>query len=155
MVTSFALQNVRRENLRCTEVLPSGKRGAGIESANSPGVNSNLAHTRAAMPGDLSSGVSEEPSVSAALERVAIATQGIITKRIDLALLEGQEAVSRILRATALASVGIILASAGWFALIWSVLLVLETSREVRFGVFGLLNVMIAAVLIVLAIRGA
>ncbi len=78
--------------------------------------------------------------MSSALERLVVASQGVVTKRIDLALLEGQEAISRTFRATALTSVGVLLICAAWFALLWCAVLMIGAALPVRLGVFSLLN---------------
>ena len=61
-------------------------------------------------------GATGEPSVSSSLEHLVAGSQGVITKRIDLALLEGQELLSRTLQRAALVGVGMVLAAAAWFA---------------------------------------
>ena len=58
----------------------------------------------------------EEPSVSSSLRHLAAGTQGVITKRIDLALLEGQDLLSRSIERAALVGAGMVLAAAAWFA---------------------------------------
>jgi hypothetical protein len=50
-----------------------------------------------------------EPSVSSSLEHLVAGGQGVITKRIDLALLEGQELLSRSSQRAALVGTGMIL----------------------------------------------
>jgi len=47
-------------------------------------------------------------------------SQGVITKRIDLALLEGQELFSRSIERAALAGAGAVLAAVAWFAQLYS-----------------------------------
>ncbi len=87
-------------------------------------------------------GVAKEPSVSSALERLVVASQGVITKRIDLALLEGQELLSRTLRSAMLASAGMMLALAAWLALVACFVEWVATNStwSLRLGLFGLLN---------------
>jgi uncharacterized membrane protein YqjE len=79
----------------------------------------------------------------------------VITKRIDLALLEGRELLSRTLQSAALVGIGIILAAAAWFAATACVvLLVIPDARWVaRLAGFGLLNGGTAVGLVTLAAR--
>jgi uncharacterized membrane protein YqjE len=100
-------------------------------------------------------GVNGEPSVSSALEHLAAGSQGVITKRIDLALLEGQELLSRTLQRAGLVGAGTLLAVAAWFA--WTVCLVQfvvpDASLVVRLALFALLNGGGAVGLVTLAMR--
>lgn len=86
--------------------------------------------------------VTGEQSVSSSLEHLVAGSQGVITKRIDLALLEGQELLSRSVERGALAGAGLLLAAAAWFAAAGAfVLFVLPDARPViHFAAFGLLN---------------
>jgi len=95
-----------------------------------------------------------EPSVSSALERLLAASQGVVTKRVDLALLEVQEIMSRGVADAVLAGLGVLCVAAGWFALaLCVVLLVAEDATLVeRLGLFALLNT-VAAGLAVLVLR--
>ena len=97
-----------------------------------------------------------EPSVASAIEHLVASSQGVITKRIDLALLEGQDLLSRTLRRAALGAFGMALAAGAWFAVAAClVLLVTPTPNPVlRLAVFGLLNAAGALGLIALAMRG-
>ena len=97
----------------------------------------------------------DEPSVASSLEHLVAASQGVITKRIDLALLEGRELLSRTVRSAALVGLGIVLAAAAWFALAASgVLFALpEESSVVHLAAFALLNGGCAFGLIALALR--
>lgn len=97
-----------------------------------------------------------EPSVSSAIEHVVASSQGVITKRIDLALLEGQELVSRTLQRAVLGVCGMVLAAAAWFAFA-ACLVLLATpggSPLLRLAAFGLLNAGGALGLVALAVRG-
>lgn len=86
--------------------------------------------------------VSGESSVSSALEHLVAGSQGVITKRIDLALLESQELLTRTLQRAALGAVGVVLAMAAWFALATSFVLVAMPSEtwSVRLAMLGSLN---------------
>lgn len=99
--------------------------------------------------------LSAGPSVGSSLEHLVAASQGVITKRIDLALLEGRDLLSRTLRAAALIGLAIVLAAASWFAMAASgVLFVLpDESPVVHLAAFALLNGSCATVLIALAMR--
>lgn len=96
-----------------------------------------------------------EPSVSASLEHLVAGSQGMITKRIDLALLEGRELLSRTVQGAALVALGITLAAAAWFAMAASVVLLVipDASWVIRLAAFGLLNGGCAVGLVTLAMR--
>lgn len=96
-----------------------------------------------------------EPSVTSSIEHLVAGSQGVITKRIDLALLEGQQLLSRTLQRAALASAGIVLLAAAWFAAGAALVLFLlpEATPVVRLATFALLNATCAAALVALALR--
>ena len=96
-----------------------------------------------------------EPSVSSSLEHLMAGGQGVIAKRIDLALLEGQEHLSRTLRRAALVTLGMVLAAGAWFAMAACLVLVLIPNANVvaRLAAFGLLNAAGALGLVALAMR--
>src|SRR5512143_952028 len=79
-----------------------------------------------------------EPSMSSALERLLAASQGVVTKRIDLALLEVQEILSRGAADAVLAVLGVVCAAAAWFALALCVVLLVaaDASLVERLGLF-------------------
>lgn len=138
MASSFQSNATQR---RQTEVL-SGRSSVGLANASaSDPVGGN--------------GSNAEPTVSSSLEHLVSSSQGVITKRIDLALLEGRELISRSLESAALAGAGVVLATAAWFAAAAAgVLFILpDASSAVRLACFGLLNGSIAAVLVALARR--
>ena len=54
--------------------------------------------------------------VSSSLDHLVAGSQGVITKRIDLALIEGQELLSHTLQRAALVGFGMVLAAGAWFA---------------------------------------
>ena len=97
----------------------------------------------------------DEPSVSSALERLSAAGQGVVSKRIDLALLEGHELLSRTLQSAAWVGLGVLLASVAWCAAAAAVVLMVApaASPAVRLTIFGSLNAGGAAVLIALGTR--
>lgn len=96
-----------------------------------------------------------EPSVSSALEHLVAGGQGVITKRIDLALLEGQELLSRTLQRAALVGVGLVLAAAAWFAMTACVVLFItpDASLVAHLAAIGVLNGAGAVGLVTLAMR--
>ena len=95
-----------------------------------------------------------EPSVSSSLEHLVASSQGVITKRIDLALLEGQELLSRTLHRAALFAFGMVLAAGAWFAVAACLVLLVTTNPVLRLAAFGLLNAGGALGLVALAMRG-
>ena len=101
-------------------------------------------------------GAAGEPSVSSAIEHLVAGSQGVITKRIDLALLEGQELLSRTLQRAALLAFGMVLAAGAWFAVAACLVLLVTPSANLalRLAAFGLLNVGGALGLVALAMRG-
>jgi len=96
-----------------------------------------------------------EPSISSALEHLVSGSQGVITKRIDLALLEGHELLSSTLAGAALVGAGMVLAAAAWFAMAagFTVVIIPVFHPVVRLAVLGLLNGGAAVGLIALGIR--
>ena len=97
-----------------------------------------------------------EPSVSSSLEHLVAGSQGVITKRIDLALLEGQELLSHTLQRAALVAFGMVLAAGAWFAVAACLVLWMtpNTNLVLRLAAFGLLNAGGALGLVALAMRG-
>lgn len=83
-----------------------------------------------------------EPSVSSSLEHLVAGSQGVITKRIDLALLEGQELLSRSIERAALVGASMVMAAAAWFAGAGAFVLFVapDASPVIRLAAFGLLN---------------
>ena len=96
-----------------------------------------------------------DPSVSSALEHLAAGSQGVITKRIDLALLEGQQLLSSTFRGAALLGFAMVLAAGAWFATATCLVLLAtpEPNLVVRLAVFALLNAAGAVALVALAMR--
>ena len=96
-----------------------------------------------------------EPSMSSALERLLAASQGVVTKRIDLALLEVQEILSRGVTDAVLAVLGIVCAAAAWFALALCVVLLVaaDASLVERLGLFAILNTVVAGVAVLVLRR--
>ena len=97
-----------------------------------------------------------EPSVSSAIEHLVASSQGVITKRIDLALLEGHDLLSRTLQRAVLVAFGMVVAAGAWFAVAACLVLLVtpNTQPVLRLAVFGLLNAGAALGLVALAMRG-
>jgi len=97
----------------------------------------------------------DEPSVASALERLGAAGQGVIAKRIDLALLEGQEHLAQALRTAALVGPGMALAVVAWFAMAAAFVLLAAPAATlaVHLAMFGSLNAAGAVVLVALSTR--
>jgi len=98
-----------------------------------------------------------EPSVVSSVEHLVAGSHGVITKRIDLALLEGQELLSQTIARAALFSVGGVLALASWLSGAAAVVLFVfpEATALMRLAAFGLLNGGVALLMFALAGRRA
>jgi hypothetical protein len=94
-------------------------------------------------------------AVSSSLAHLVAGSQGAITKRIDLALLEGQELLSRTLRRAALVALGLAMAVAAWFATAACLMLFVNpgASPVLRLATFALLNAGAALAFVALAMR--
>lgn len=92
---------------------------------------------------------SEEPgaSAAAAFEQLVEGAQGVVTKRIDLALLEGREIASDTLARAAWGAIGVVLATVAWLSLTMVVVLLLlpGAAPTVRIAAFALVNGIAAA----------
>ena len=113
-------------------------------------------HDPLAIPAGLRSGDKKAPpSLSSALERVANASQRIITDRIDLVCLESAAAFSRALHGGALLGVGGILICGGWFAAMAIVVVLLDAYVTTTAGlaVVALLSAAAGGALVVLGLR--
>jgi uncharacterized membrane protein YqjE len=89
------------------------------------------------------------------LARLVTASQGMVSKRIDLAVLETQESLSRTLRRATLVALGLVLAAVAWFALAASLVLVINANATptLRLATFGLLNAGAAFGVVAIAMR--
>jgi len=100
-------------------------------------------------------GATGEPSVSSSLDHLVAGSQGVITKRIDLALLEGQELLSHFIERAALVGAGMVLAAAAWFAgagaFVWFV--APDANPVIRLAGFAVLNGAGAVGLLTFAMR--
>lgn len=88
-----------------------------------------------------------EPSMSGAIERLFAATQGVITKRIDLALLQVEEIFSRGLASIAVIGLSVLCLTASWFATVVCAVLLIASNGSLieRVALFGLINLVAAA----------
>ena len=100
-------------------------------------------------------GGTSEPSVSSSLDHLVAGSQGVITKRIDLALLEGRQMLSRSIERATLVGASMILAAVAWFAGAGAFVLFVapDASPVIRLAAFGLLNGAGAVGLVTLAMR--
>jgi len=96
-----------------------------------------------------------EPSLPAALEKLASATQGVITKRIDLVMLEINALVGTLVVRTALVIFGVIVGLAAWFGAISALVLWLTPNMGTvgHLAIFALVNAAIGAVVVFFAVR--
>lgn len=83
-----------------------------------------------------------DPTVSTSLEHLITASQGVLTKRVDLAMLEGQEAIARFVERAALAGIGMLLAAGAWFAVTGALVQFAAPTADpaLRLAAFGLLS---------------
>jgi len=96
-----------------------------------------------------------DPSLPAALEKLASATQGVLTKRIDLVMLEVNEMVGVLVLRSALVGFGVLVALAAWFGGISALVLALapSLSTAVHLGIFALINAVVGGAVIAYALR--
>jgi uncharacterized membrane protein YqjE len=97
----------------------------------------------------------DEPSVSSALERLGAAGQGVVAKRIELALLEGQELLSQALGKAALVGPGMVLAVVAWIAAVAALVLVVAPAAPlaIHLAIFASVNAGGALVLLAFGVR--
>jgi uncharacterized membrane protein YqjE len=95
------------------------------------------------------------PSVPAALEKLATATQRVISKRIDLVALESHELVAGLITRAALIAFGAVVGIAAWVTGVAALVLYLmpDSGREVQLAVYAGINAVIAAVVVAFAMR--
>lgn len=91
----------------------------------------------------------DEPTLASALEHVITASQGVITKRIDLALLEMQQLLTRTTLRLALLISAITIGCFAWLACTACLVLVIspQASLPAQLAMFGGLNLIAAALL--------
>lgn len=95
------------------------------------------------------------PSVPHALEKLASATQRVISKRIDLVTLESQELISTLITKAGLITFGVILALAAWFTGVAGLVLYLTPGRgtPMHLAIFAAVNAVIGAIVVAFALR--
>jgi len=88
----------------------------------------------------------EEPSVGSSLEHLIAGSQGVITKRLDLAVLEAEDLLTRGSERAALIGVAMILLAGACLAMtnMLASLVVPETMPQLRMALFGVLNAVAA-----------
>lgn len=96
-----------------------------------------------------------EPSVPAALEKIASASQRVLSKRIDLLMLDNHEMISRLLVKAALLSVGVFAGLAAWMTAIAAAVawLMPTWATAGQLGVFSLANAVVAGVVVAFTLR--
>jgi uncharacterized membrane protein YqjE len=97
------------------------------------------------------------PSVPAALEKIATATQRVVTKRIDLFLLENRELVKDLAVKAGFVAFGTITALAAWFSGIAALVLFLmpQWSLAAKLLAFTGINLIVGAVVVAMSLRPA
>jgi len=92
----------------------------------------------------------QEPTIPSAVEKLVAASQGVITKRIDLVMLEVHELLGRLVMRSALIAFGIVVAVAAWFAAVGAIVLYLFPGAGpiVHLGMFALVNAAVGAAIV-------
>jgi hypothetical protein len=96
-----------------------------------------------------------EPSVPAALEKIASVSQRVLSKRIDLLMLDNHELISRLLVKAAALSVGVVTGLSAWLSALSAVVMWLlpDWSTAGRLAMFALLNAVFSAVVVAVVLR--
>ena len=97
-----------------------------------------------------------DPSMSSALEHLVASSQGAITKRIDLAMLEGRQLITHTLQGAILVGLSMVMGAGAWFAVAACLALIAvpNGSLTARLAIFGALNAGGAVGLVALARHG-
>ena len=92
--------------------------------------------------------------MSSSIERLIVASQGVVTKHIDLALLECEELVTRTVLASFVGGCGVLLACTAWlaFTLAFVWVAVGSSPPAAQAALFGAINGLAAIALIVPAL---
>jgi len=95
------------------------------------------------------------PSVPAALEKLASATQRVISKRIDLVTLESHELISALITKAGLIAFGVVVGLAAWFTAIAGLVLYLlpHQGPAVQLVVYAAINAFVGAIVVAFALR--
>jgi uncharacterized membrane protein YqjE len=96
-----------------------------------------------------------EPSVPAALEKIASVSQRVLSKRIDLLMLDNHEMISRLLVKAALLSVGVVAGLAAWMTALAAIVtwLMPNWSTPGQLAIFALFNAIVAAAVVYFTLR--
>jgi len=78
---------------------------------------------------------SAEPSLASAMEKLLLASQRLLSDRIDLALLDLRELASRSVRALSFAVAGAGLLLGGWFSLVAALVIAADRWMPISLGV--------------------
>jgi hypothetical protein len=95
------------------------------------------------------------PSVPAALEKLASATQRVISKRIDLVALESHELLSSLIMKGGLIAFGVVTGLAAWITAIAALVLWLmpDSGTPLRLAVYAGINAAVGAIVVAFALR--
>lgn len=87
-------------------------------------------------------GAPQEPTIPSAVEKLVAASQGVITKRIDLVMLEVDEMMARLVTRAAFVAFGLVLALAAWVAAVGALVLYVTpgAGTMVHLGIFAAIN---------------
>jgi hypothetical protein len=96
-----------------------------------------------------------EPSVPAALEKIASASQRVLSKRIDLLMLDNHEFIQGLLFKAAFLGAGVIAGLAAWFAGTGALVgwLMAGWTKAAQLGAFAAINAIVGGIVLVLALR--
>lgn len=106
-------------------------------------------------PSDVHDAPTTGHSLTTALEHLFDATQRIITKRIDLALLEISDALTRVFRGTALIGLGIAIVCCSWWGLMAFIVFTLEDvfTLPVRLAIVVVISAVSGGTLVVIGVQ--
>ena len=95
------------------------------------------------------------PSVPAALEKLASATQRVISKRIDLVTLESHELIASLITKAGLIAFGVVVGLAAWFAGIAGAVLYLlpHQGAAMHLVIYAAINAVVGAIVVAFALR--
>lgn len=95
------------------------------------------------------------PSVPAALEKIASATQRVISKRIDLVALESHELLSSLITKAGLIIFGAVVGLAAWMSGLAGLVLWLTPGRgtPMHLAIFAAVNAAVGAIVVAYALR--
>lgn len=96
----------------------------------------------------------KQPPMSA-IEHLVSGSQGVLSKRVDLAVLEGREILTHALYALALLCLSVLLVAVAWMSIAAAIVLWVlpEADRLIQLGAFAVLNGAAAVGGVALALR--